>query len=514
MFTFWFNASTQRENLEEFAQQHTHSVTKSYFDSLNAMMLTGSINNREMIRERLIAEDEINDIRIIRSPALNKVFGSGLASEQIQDNLDQRGINGQTINEIRQTPNGRVLTRIEPILAQSNYQGVNCLGCHQVPENTQLGALRIDYSLASEDKALNKSLWTTGLVQLALFFIAFIFTAYILNRVVIARLRELRHVMSTIYQTSDLTIKLEDNREDEIGVVSSAFNQMVRQINDTLCSVVSNAQQVTQSAIDINSVANTTKKEVQAQKYNTDQMAAAMTEMAASAEQVKCNAEGTASHSQKTNTLATHGESQTHDAVSAIEGLSQEVQHGAMRIQQLDQRTDEVAAVLSVISGIAEQTNLLALNAAIEAARAGEQGRGFAVVADEVRTLASRTQESTEDIRRTIEGLKEETSDCVSVMNTASSLAKQQVASIQSVAVELKQISDAVNEICELNAQMETAAAEQSEVAESINNNVIEIANSTETTSKDAENTAEIAEHLLDMASQLEKSAKQFKLRL
>ena len=513
VFTLWFGAASQRSHLEEYAQDHTHSLTKSYFDSLNTMMLTGTIGNREMLRKKMMAEEQIKDIRIIRSPELNKLFGKGLADETAQDGYDRQALAGKTINTINKTNDGRVLTRIEPILAKSDYQGVNCLGCHQVAEDTILGAIRIDYSLAKNDKQLENSLFTSGLIQAALFIIAFIITSFILNHFVISRLRLLRHTMTQVTEQSDLTLQLTVQRDDEIGAVSETFNKMVARINDTLCNVVANAREVNASAKSIATMAETTKQEVLAQKSNTTQVATAMTEMAASAEQVKANAETTFSHSQTTSSAASDGENRAQIAVEAIETLSQEVQQGAAQIQKLNHRTDEVAAVLSVISGIAEQTNLLALNAAIEAARAGEQGRGFAVVADEVRTLASRTQESTEDIRKTIIGLREEASDCVDIMGRASDFAQQQVSTIQTVAEELKHISNSIDEICELNAQMETAASEQSQVSESINTNVIDISQSSETTSKDAESTAEIANKLLEMADKLEQSAMRFRIK-
>ncbi|MGB0895367.1 MAG: methyl-accepting chemotaxis protein [Parashewanella sp.] len=512
IFTLWFSAYSQQQNLESYAQKHVHSISKSYFDSLNTMMLTGTIGNRELLREKITAEDEIKDIRVIRSPILNKLYGNGLNHEQAKDDLDRQALNGQTVNLIHKENNERILTRIEPIRASANYQGVNCLGCHQAKENDILGAIRLDYSLKKGDKALHNSLITKGLVQLFLFITAFIVTSFILNHFVIRRLMVLRHTMQNITKNSDLRLKLDNDRNDEIGHVCDTFNQMVSKIDNTLCSVVENANNVNLSAEQITSMAETTRQEVMLQKSNTSQVAAAMTEMAASAEQVRGNAECTTSHSNNTSAAAMQGAQRAKTAVSAISCLSEEVQRGAESIQQLNVRSDQVAEVLTVISGIAEQTNLLALNAAIEAARAGEQGRGFAVVADEVRTLASRTQVSTEDIRKTIEGLRADATNCVEIMDRASGMAKEQVVSIEQVAVELKQITMQVSEIYELNTQMETAAKEQSQVAETINANVIDINQSSEATSIGAEKTADIAKSLLDMAHQLEQKAKQFKL--
>jgi methyl-accepting chemotaxis protein len=512
LFTLIYNASSQREHMEASAREQSVSIAKSYFDSLNTMMLTGTMSTREVLREKVTQDPNIEDIRVVRGKAISDVFGVGSSSEKPQDEYDRRALKGEAIEVIREGENGRILTRLVPLKAVTDYQGVNCTTCHQAAEGTVLGAIRMDYSLASKDQALHNSLMANGIAQAVLFVLAFIVTGFVLNHFIIQRLQRLHDSMNEIAENADLSIRLADLRKDEIGSVSAAFNHMIGRINDSLCLVADNAEQVNHSAQSIASMAENTEREVLAQKHNTDQVATAMTEMAASAEQVRGNAEVTAEQSRAAASAASNGERQAQQAVSAIESLSREVQQGARRIQQLSEHTNDVATVLEVISSIAEQTNLLALNAAIEAARAGEQGRGFAVVADEVRSLASRTQESTEQIRQTIQGLRSEASNCVEIMGSASGMAQQQVASIQSVAGELQQIAEAVRNIRDLNVQMETAASEQSQVAESINCNVVDISESAQLTSNEAQQTAQVTESLLQMAGQLQSTVDQFKL--
>ncbi|MBN7770073.1 methyl-accepting chemotaxis protein [Marinobacter daepoensis] len=512
VFTVVYSAQSQRAHLEEYSHKYVDGLAKSFFDGLNTMMVTGTIGNRDVLREKVMAPEDVLDVRVIRSDQLNAMYGAGNAAEQRREPLDRQALGGDRVEHYSENEDGRVYTLIEPVIASANYQGVNCLGCHQASEGDVLGAIRVDYSLAKSDTRLQQQLMVSGGIQILIFVGIFVLTAVVLGRLVFSRLRRLHDRMDEISRNSDLSIELEVTRNDEIGSVSRAFNRMVAKIRASMHTVMDNAEQVEAAARTIAGKAETTEREVLAQKDNTDQVASATTEMAASAVQVRENAVTTARKSADTAGSAQTGEQLARNAVQGIESLNAEVQNGAQRIEQLDQRTSEMASRLELISEIADQTNLLALNAAIEAARAGEQGRGFAVVADEVRALASRTQASTEEIRQTIEGLKKEVVDCVGTMRHASELAQHQVDSILKVETELQTIAAAVREITGLNEEMESAANEQSEVSDSINQNVIEISRSAEQTSSDAQETARIAGDLLAMAETLRKTIEQFRL--
>ncbi|MBU2954441.1 methyl-accepting chemotaxis protein [Marinobacter sp. F3R08] len=512
VFSVLYSADSQRDHMEEFSQRYVGGLAKSYFDGLNTMMVTGTIANREVLRDKVMAPADVLDVRVIRSDHLNRTFGVGNASEQEREPRDEKALAGERVESYSSNEDGRVYTLIEPVIARANYQGVNCLGCHQANEGDVLGAIRVEYSLAESDARLHQQLLTSGSIQVAIFAAVFFLMAAVLSRLVFSRLRRLHDRMDEISSNSDLTIELDVTRNDEIGSVSHAFNRMMAKIRESMNTVMDNAERVEQAARSIAGKADTTEREVLDQRDNTDQVASATTEMAASAVQVRENAVHTTRKSADTAESACKGESLTREAVEGIEALNSEVQKGAHRIERLDQRTGQMSDMLEVISSIADQTNLLALNAAIEAARAGEQGRGFSVVADEVRALASRTQHSTEEIRQTINGLRSEVADCVAIMNHASKKAGLQVSAILTVESELQDIAAAVREITELNQEMESAANEQSDVAESINQNVIEISRSAEQTSMDARETAGIAGDLLAMAESLRKAIEQFRL--
>jgi len=512
VFTVLYSANAQRDHMEEFSHKYVDGLAKSYFDGLNTMMVTGTINNRDVLRDKVMAPKDVLDVRVVRSDQLNRMFGKGTQTEQKRGPDDRKALAGERIERYSSNDDGRVYTLIEPVIAREDYQGVNCLGCHQAQEGDVLGAIRVDYSLAESDDGLRQQLFASGGIQIAIFITVFFLTALALNRLVFSRLRRLQRSMDEISGNSDLTIELDVSRNDEIGSVSLAFNRMMAKIRESMHTVMDNAEQVEKAARSIAAKAETTGREVMAQKDNTDQVASATTEMAASAVQVRENANHTTRKSAETAESANSGERLARTAVEGIEALNTEVQGGAKRIEDLNQRTSQMANMVEEISNIAEQTNLLALNAAIEAARAGEQGRGFSVVADEVRALASRTQVSTEEIRKTISGLKNEVVDCVATMRHASDMAGHQVEAILKVESELQSIASAVREITSLNQEMESAANEQSDVSDAINQNVIEISRSAEQASTDAQETAGIAGDLLVMAEALRKTIEQFRL--
>src|SRR5699024_2663108 len=222
-------------------------------------------------------------------------------------------------------------------------------------------------------------------------------------------------------------------------------------------------------------VAETTLKAVVEQRTETDMVASAMNEMSTTVQEVARNTAQTAEASQGADDESKAGVLVAEEAIRGIEELIVEIESAAQVVQQVEADTESISAVLDVIQGIAEQTNLLALNAAIEAARAGEQGRGFAVVADEVRTLASRTQNSTEEIQDMIERLQNGVKRAVGAMTDAQERAKVGSECVEKASQSLHVIAAEVTTINDMNTQVATAAEEQSAVAEEINRNITTI---------------------------------------
>jgi methyl-accepting chemotaxis protein len=258
-------------------------------------------------------------------------------------------------------------------------------------------------------------------------------------------------------------------------------------------------------------VTEQTSAGVSNQKQETEMVASAITEMTATVQEVASNAEGASRAAADADNEAKEGNQVVNSTVQAITALAREIEDSSAVIEKLKGDSENIGTVLDVIKGIAEQTNLLALNAAIEAARAGEQGRGFAVVADEVRTLAQRTQQSTAEIEGLIDALQGGAEQAVSVMTQSRDRAGATVEKAQHAGQSLSSITQAVETILQMNTQIATASEEQSAVSEEIQRNVVNIQTISEETSMGAEQTSSASAELARLGEQLQALVGQFK---
>ncbi|HHL45821.1 MAG TPA: HAMP domain-containing protein [Gammaproteobacteria bacterium] len=310
----------------------------------------------------------------------------------------------------------------------------------------------------------------------------------------------------------DLTRRLSTSSTDAIGRLVNSFNTFMDKLQNIISDVANSTTQLATAAREMSSISQESKEGVNEQQAQTERVAAAMNEMSSSVTEVARNAEAAAEAAGKASEEARSGSRVVQSTVKAINALASEVEGAATVIKRLEADSENIGGVLEVIREISEQTNLLALNAAIEAARAGEQGRGFAVVADEVRTLASRTNESTQEIQTMIERLQSGTGHAVAVMSKGREQAEISVDQAAKAGQSLEVITDSITTINEMNNQISSSAGEQGGVAREINQNISVISEIGEQTSRGAQRIATASQEMAQLASQLQSLVGRFRV--
>ena len=323
---------------------------------------------------------------------------------------------------------------------------------------------------------------------------------WIIARSIMSAISYIKNSIVAIADSNDLTIQVSTQSKDELAEMAGAFNEMIANFRRLIISVQDSAQNVNHASTTLTGNIHQASLGVQSQMQETDMVATAVTEMATTIEEIASNTNDAANKAELTNQNAIIGKQGVDSTINQINLLSQKLLESEGVVDLLAKDSDTIGRVLEVIRGIAEQTNLLALNAAIEAARAGEQGRGFAVVADEVRTLASRTQDSTKEIENIISSLQGRTKNIVSLMVDCRNEGQESVEQANQAGKMLEEINQDIVGIMEMNTSIASAIEQQSVASAEVNRHLVSIRDV-------AENSGEASEQNEEMSQQLEKQA-------
>ncbi|WP_394205785.1 methyl-accepting chemotaxis protein [Shewanella waksmanii] len=351
--------------------------------------------------------------------------------------------------------------------------------------------------------------------SLIIFFIiaaAVIAITVVILRSIMDPVQRLTDTITKIEESKDLTLRCDYDAQDELGMIATHFNSMVNSFQELIEEVLASVETVTNSCQELSHNAMQASEGVSRQLNETDMVATAITEMGATIDEIAKNTELAADRASNTHDNAQKGQEGVEQTIEKIQALAERLDGSAQVVSDLEKDSETIGSVLDVIRGIAEQTNLLALNAAIEAARAGEQGRGFAVVADEVRSLAMRTQESTEEIAGIIQTLQSRTRSIVQLMEATQKQGGESAEQAASAGTLLQQINTDVTNIMDMSTQIAAAIEEQSMVASEVNKNVVIIRDIAQESSVAADANAASSDEVRARAESLQNAVSMFKI--
>ena len=367
-------------------------------------------------------------------------------------------------------------------------------------------------STASADALVDQSFKLIMVITLVSFLVG-IAISVLFPRFIVGPLQEMTQRINELAGGGgDLTRKVHIHTHDEVGELGVAVNHFIDSLRTLLSAIVHLGEQLDEQSHQLSDAASRNNSVVTGTQQESDMLATSITEMSASVEEVASNASGAANQAATASDASHKGMVVVQSTQSAITELSKEVQQAAAAIDKLKQDAAGIDDVVNVIRGIAEQTNLLALNAAIEAARAGEQGRGFAVVADEVRALASRTQTSTEEIQEMIGVLQNSAGEAFSIMQHGKHSAESAVGQAQEAGDSLQSINGAISHMADMNTQIAAAAEQQSAVAGEISENANKLSMYSRDASQVSDEVKQAADNMNNMAQSLSQQLANFKL--
>ncbi|WP_033008703.1 methyl-accepting chemotaxis protein [Vibrio harveyi] len=502
----------QKTLINDVLSEQLHDKASNYFDSLNMMMLTGTMSQKETLRQKALAQEGIEQVRVLRADAVSKFYGQGQTNQQPLDDIDQRALSGELVIEPISAEWGKGLVVALPMKSSEDYRGTNCVSCHIAPEGEVLGAIRLEYNMSHVNTLINKqAVFAMGIMSV-IAFVGFLITMGLIRKIIVRPIQNTSRFMSNVSASKDLSKRLSGTQNDEVGQLSDSINSFMDTVSESLERVRDTSHSLADSAGRLTDVAQSTDEAADNQQVETNEVQTNITDMLEQqsvVEQATVDATTLVNH---TVDVATTSAGQAHHVSEDIKHLVTDIDKVRENIATLNQQTDEVSSILGVIKGIAEQTNLLALNAAIESARAGDQGRGFAVVADEVRNLASRTAEATSNIETIISQFQQGSEESLTSVDTVCEFAHQRSIDVEALSQTMHNVVDEMHQVLKHAENIQHQTLTTSGVSKHIQSKVDTITLHANETSQSASHTREISVDLEHLSERLESLLSQFTL--
>ena len=518
---YWITLQFEKQVLNA-ANQRADSVADGAINGLNTLMITKAGENeiisnkdsRALFIQKMGASDGVKEMRIIRSKGIVDEFGEGLPQEHAIDDMDRSVLSsGKTESKIIMEGNESWIRTVVPFIASKDFRSNNCLKCHSANEGAVLGAASVTISVKDDFDTIHKIntwIWIgQGLLQIILF----LSIGQIVKRLLKQLGGEPAFVIDIVRQIAkgDLSTEIATRKEDNSSLLA-AMKQMQSGLKDIIGGTIQSADKLTNAAQQLAKSSHSVLQAAERQSDASSSVATAVEEMTVSVGQISENALNAQKHASDTGNLAKDGYGAVQKVIVEMNKISGSVSNASSLITALGEQSHQISEIVTVIKEIADQTNLLALNAAIEAARAGEQGRGFAVVADEVRKLAERTSLSTQKIAEMVRTIQGGTDNAVAGMSEGNTLVNESVKIVGDAEKSMALIQDAILNVLASVNDISLALSEQSSTNNLIAKNVEGIAQMTEQTSSIIKDVAASADNLEQLAAQLKDSVGKFNL--
>lgn len=511
-----FSISNQiAKQMQQAALQRATGIANEVVDSANMLMVTGQIgdqNMRKLMIEKIASSGNITHLKLVREQSVTQQYGPGMPQEQISEEIEREVITTNKAYHAIEWQNDKpIFHLVTPIIGSRNYHGTDCLACHTGAEGSVLGASNIRIDLTEDYSEYRAILVKMIAGQIVLQMFLFFFIAWAVRRFVADPVVEVKQHLNELVN-GDMSGMVDISRRDEMGEVLCAVQSakiLLGSIIDQISSVSDDIENRSkQLAETMQHVSHGSK--VQSDSANS--MASAVEEMTASIDQVASNAGEVSRISEKSKMLAADGAKIVQQVVDDMVSISNAVESVSNTIQMLGEKSNQIQYIVTAIKEISDQTNLLALNAAIEAARAGEQGRGFAVVADEVRKLAEKTGHSAHEISQMVDEIRHGTQMAVEEMNATVSAVTNGSALAEKAGVAIVEINDGATQVLHGVEDISTSINEQSQGSRNISSNVERVAQMSETNSHAVQEVSMVAENMEHLSQTLEQSVRHFKI--